>query len=128
MEHSRVLIQESRLGAGVGSTLLDPQRRINRVGARPARARGWNEHSSETEARGDLLARPVRADMGPHSISKPYLQVRPLPGGLPMDLETKLAVEWVAVERIYCSPANPRHNDVEERNFTESEEFVLIVV
>ena len=29
-----------------------------------------------------------------------------------MDLETtKLTVEWVAIERLFCSPANPRHND-----------------
>ena len=24
---------------------------------------------------------------------------------------TKLSVEWVAIERLFCSPANPRHND-----------------
>ncbi len=29
-----------------------------------------------------------------------------------MDLEpNKLAVEWVAIERLFCSPSNPRHND-----------------
>ena len=29
-----------------------------------------------------------------------------------MDLEyQKLSVEWVAIERLFCSPANPRHND-----------------
>jgi ParB-like chromosome segregation protein Spo0J len=28
-----------------------------------------------------------------------------------MDTTTKLAVEWVATERLFCSPANPRRND-----------------
>ena len=27
-----------------------------------------------------------------------------------MDLETTLSVEWVPIERLYCSPSNPRHN------------------
>ena len=29
-----------------------------------------------------------------------------------MELEhQQLSVEWVAIERLFCSPANPRHND-----------------
>ncbi len=29
-----------------------------------------------------------------------------------MDLDTqKLSIEWVAIERLFCSPANPRRND-----------------
>ena len=28
-----------------------------------------------------------------------------------MDTSDTLAVEWVALDRVYCSPSNPRHND-----------------
>jgi hypothetical protein len=28
-----------------------------------------------------------------------------------LDTSTKLSVEWVAIGRLYCSPANPRKND-----------------
>ena len=53
---------------------------------------------------------------GENALSLSQLQAaipsQAFPHGTPMDLETQqLSVEWVAIERLFCSPANPRHND-----------------
>ncbi len=26
-------------------------------------------------------------------------------------METSISIEWVSIDRLFCSPANPRHND-----------------